>query len=123
MIQSAINQALATGALAIGGAKHISEEAEANRLKKGEIGVKSAEAQEEVAGLEAEATKLSSELKLLGENKIPQGEEGQYIYNVFNQDLAPDIEKRKLALKTAQSKIEAKKIQIEAYQKIIGGKK
>lgn len=124
-IQNSINQMLGTVAGAVTLGTHIAGQAEANELTKADLAVKQSETEQEVMSLQDQATVYQKEIGLLNENKIPvEGSEGQLsTYNVFEQDLAPEIRKRSLALDVAMKKIAAKQLQIETYKKALGGKR
>ena len=74
--------------------------------------------QEEIATGETEIAKTQTEIDQLKAGKIPQGD-GTYVYNIYEQDLAPEISKRELSLKTLSGKLAARKIQLEDYQHTI----
>ena len=124
-IQGAINNVLGTALAATTLQKHIAGQAESNKLAKAEMAFKKAETEKELNALQKEASVTEKEINLLKENKIPEtGTKGEaFTYNIYQQDMSEDIQKRNLALRTAQQKIEAKKLQIETYEKVLGGKK
>lgn len=74
--------------------------------------------EEEIAQSEKEISTTQTEIEQLKKGMIPQGD-GTYIHNIYGQDLAPEISKRELSLKTLAGKQEARRIQIEDYAKTI----
>lgn len=75
--------------------------------------------EEEIAKGDAEIATTQTELDLLKEGKIPTGVNNQYTYALVGQDLAPEISKRELSLKTLVGKQEARKIQLQDYDNLI----
>lgn len=74
--------------------------------------------EEEIAQSETEISTTQTEIEQLKKGMIPQGD-GTYVANIFEQDLAPEISKRELSLKTLAGKQEARRIQVEDYAKTI----
>ena len=114
-IQNAISGLVST-AIGAGIAKDIKETkekaafAEAVKLKP--------ELEEELAKSETEITTTKDEIKQLKKDNIPQGD-GYYVPNLFGKDLAPEISKRELSLKTLAGKQEARRIQVQDYTNVI----
>ena len=114
-IQNAIS-GLVTTAIGAGVAKDIKETkekaafAEAVKLKP--------ELEEELAKSETEITTTKDEIEQLKKDNIPQGD-GYYVPNLFGKDLAPEISKRELSLKTLAGKQEARRIQVKDYTNVI----
>ena len=114
-IQNAIS-GLVTTAIGAGVAKDIKETkekaafAEAVKLKP--------ELEEELAKSETEINTTKDEIEQLKKDNIPQGD-GYYVPNLFGKDLAPEISKRELSLKTLAGKQEARRIQVKDYTNVI----
>ena len=114
-IQNAIS-GLVTTAIGAGVAKDIKETkekaafAEAVKLKP--------ELEEELAKSETEINTTKDEIEQLKKDNIPQGD-GYYVPNLFGKDLAPEISKRELSLRTLAGKQEARRIQVKDYTNVI----
>lgn len=74
--------------------------------------------EEDIAKGVKEEQKLTSEIDTLKKGQIPVGD-GLSQANLMGDDLAPEISKRELALKTLQGKQRARQLQIEDYTKTI----
>lgn len=98
--------------------KEVDENKEA--LKQADIMLKKVGAEEEMNKLKGEYNESKSEL-----NRWKQGlvDVGGGNYMTTQDDLSVDIKMRQKSLKLIREKIKAKKIQIDAYKSMLGGKK
>lgn len=98
--------------------KKVDENKEA--LKQADIMLKKADAEEELDKLEQEYKSSSAELKQWKKGLVDVGN-GSYMPT--NEDLSQDIKMRKKSLKIMKEKIKARKMQLDTYKKLLGGKK
>lgn len=77
----------------------------------------SPELKESIAAGNEEIKAIEKDLEILNKGGLPIGE-GKFI-DPMGQDLAPEISKRQLSLKTLTGKQEARKLQLEGYKQTI----
>ncbi|MBO7735616.1 MAG: hypothetical protein J6S67_23825 [Methanobrevibacter sp.] len=135
-IQNSLNSvvgALAGAALA---GKHAKDKKEKEDLKQQEQvetvdenaeALKQANTMLKKAGVEEDLGKLQEEYKKdkeeLGQWKQGLVDVGNGTYMKTNDDLSEDIKMRNKALKVMRQKMKAKRMQIDAYKNMLGGKK
>jgi hypothetical protein len=133
-IQNEVNQLLGTAAVVAGGVKHLKgqeKEVEAKKeenalnekLKIAEAKVQEAELGEKIYNQGVDIKQQKKDLKTAKAGIDP---EAHTVYGgvVFNEEeMKNDIAKRQLALRTAEEKQKAMKLQRESFRELIGGKK
>lgn len=134
-IQNSINNMLTTAAAGIAVAKKVDSKEEPKEekevktsevnpekeaLKQADTMLKKADAEEALSKLQDAYKVSNAELKQWKKGMVDVGN-GTYMQT--NDDLSSDIKMRKKALKVMKEKITARKLQVETYAKLIGGKK
>ena len=89
-------------------------------LQEASLMLKKADAEEDINKLKGQYNESNAELKKWKQGLVDVGD-GHYMST--NDDLSSDIKMRSKSLKVLKEKIKAKKIQIDTYKKMLGGKK
>lgn len=121
-IQGAIDNLVSTATAAAAVGKHFKEQEESKALQKGMMEEQRTDTKAQIAELSEKESLLKDELKVFKEGGMFDAD-GNAVKNAFGQDVSMDIRKRKLALRTVREKIQAKALQVEAYNRLLGGKK
>lgn len=100
--------------------KALEEDKDAEALKNASTMLKKADAEEELGKLEQEYKPLKEEL---GQWKKGLVDVGNGNYMPTSDDLSSDIKMRKKSLKIMKEKIKARKLQVNTYKEMLGGKK
>lgn len=98
--------------------KKVDEDKEA--LKQADMILKKADAEEKLDKLKGEYKESNAELQQWKKGMVDVGN-GTYMQT--NDDLSQDIKMRRKSLKIMKEKIKARKMQLDTYKKLLGGKK
>ena len=121
-IQNSLNSITTSVAAGVLAAKGIGqgEDESAKALKEADTLLKKSEAEEALGKLKDQYDIDSKELKQWKQGKVDVGN-GNYMET--NEDLSKDIKMRKKSLKIMKEKIKARKLQLDTYSSMLGGKK
>lgn len=137
VIQGSINNMLGTAAVAAGVGKGLKEKGIENKMKQAEATTKIAELSAEVKAGSEEIAKTTAVKKAISSGINPETASYNPVtkkvmgpqYSIFSDEKelmakqAYDTKKLSQSLKVMRANQAARKTQIEAYQKVLGGKK